>query len=386
MPTPAATAPTVAMPGQSGDLFADHSASTVAEEAQHRTVVYDTILNWADFDQWLERLHKTPLAAIDTETDSLDEMRAQIVGISFSVQAGEAAYIPLRHEGPDAPAQLPLDEVLVRLKPWLENPKHHKLGQHIKYDRHVFANHGIEVQGYAHDTMLQSYVLEVHKPHNLTSLAERHTGRKGITYEDLCGKGAHQIPFAQVPVDKAAAYSCEDSDQTLDVHNALWPLLQADDKLRFIYELEMQSSEALYRIERNGVLIDAPTLAAQSHELGQRILQLETEQPQAVGRNLLRQAGHAGGEEDRHRRPQHRRRSAGKAGRGLPPARQAAGAPQPRQAQRHLHRQARPTGAATHRPRAHALRAGRGCDRPLVQQRPQPAEHPHPHARRPPRA
>ncbi|MDH4425917.1 MAG: DNA polymerase I [Acidovorax sp.] len=280
---PAATAPTVAMPGQSGDLFADHSASTVAEEAQHRTVVYDTILNWADFDQWLERLQKAPLAAIDTETDSLDEMRAQIVGISFSVQAGEAAYIPLRHEGPDAPAQLPLDEVLARLKPWLQDPKHPKLGQHIKYDRHVFANHGIEVQGYAHDTMLQSYVLEVHKPHNLTSLAERHTGRKGITYEDLCGKGAHQIPFAQVPVDKAAAYSCEDSDQTLDVHNALWPLLQADDKLRFIYELEMQSSEALYRIERNGVLIDAPTLAAQSHELGQRILQLETEAYEIAG-------------------------------------------------------------------------------------------------------
>jgi DNA polymerase-1 len=280
---PAAAAPTVAMPGQSGDLFADHSASTVAEEAQHRTVVYDTILNWADFDQWLERLHKAPLTAIDTETDSLDEMRAQIVGISFSVQAGEAAYIPLRHEGPDAPAQLPLDEVLARFKPWLEDPKHHKLGQHIKYDRHVFANHGIEVQGYAHDTMLQSYVLEVHKPHNLTSLAERHTGRKGITYEDLCGKGAHQIPFAQVPVDKAAAYSCEDSDQTLDVHNALWPLLQADDKLRFIYELEIASSEALYRIERNGVLIDAPTLAAQSHELGQRILQLETEAYEIAG-------------------------------------------------------------------------------------------------------
>ncbi|MCZ8092628.1 MAG: DNA polymerase I [Acidovorax sp.] len=280
---PAAAAPTVAMPGQSGDLFADHSASTVAEEVQHRTVVYDTILNWADFDQWLERLHKAPLAAIDTETDSLDEMRAQIVGLSFSVQPGEAAYIPLRHEGPDAPAQLPLDEVLARLKPWLQDAKHHKLGQHIKYDRHVFANHGIEVQGYAHDTMLQSYVLEVHKPHNLTSLAERHTGRKGITYEDLCGKGAHQIPFAQVPVDKAAAYSCEDSDQTLDVHNALWPLLQADDKLRFIYELEMASSEALYRIERNGVLIDAPTLAAQSHELGQRILQLETEAYEIAG-------------------------------------------------------------------------------------------------------
>ena len=280
---PAATAPTVAMPGQSGDLFADHSASTVAEEAQHRTVVYDTVLNWADFDQWLQRLLKAELVAFDTETDSLDEMRAQIVGLSFSVQPGEAAYIPLRHEGPDAPAQLPIDEVLARLKPWLEDPKHAKLGQHIKYDRHVLANHGIEVRGYRHDTMLQSYVLEVHKPHNLTSLAERHTGRKGISYEDLCGKGVHQIPFAQVPVDKAAAYSCEDSDQTLEVHQALWPLLQADERLRAIYELEIATSEVLFRIERHGVLIDAPTLAAQSHELGQRILQLETEAYEIAG-------------------------------------------------------------------------------------------------------
>jgi len=281
---PAATnAPDVAMPGQSGDLFADHSASPVAEAAQHRSVVYDTILNWADFDQWMQRLQAAELVAIDTETTSLDEMRAEIVGISFSVQAGEAAYIPLAHAGPDAPEQLPLADVLARLKPWLEDGKRHKLGQHVKYDRHVFANHGIEVQGYAHDTMLQSYVLEVHKPHNLTSLAQRHTGRSGISYEDLCGKGAHQIPFAQVPVDKAAAYSCEDSDQTLDVHNALWPLLQADEKLRFIYELEMASSETLYRIERNGVLIDAPTLAAQSHALGQRIVQLETEAYEIAG-------------------------------------------------------------------------------------------------------
>ncbi|MDD2545650.1 MAG: DNA polymerase I [Burkholderiaceae bacterium] len=274
---PAPAAPPVALPGQSGDLFADHSASLVAEEAQQRSVVYDTILNWTDFDQWLQRLLQADLVAFDTETDSLDEMRARIVGLSFSVQPGEAAYLPLRHEGPDAPAQLPLDEVLARLKPWLEDPKHAKLGQHIKYDRHVLANHGIQVHGYVHDTMLQSYVLEVHKPHNLSSLAERHTGRKGISYEDLCGKGVHQIPFAQVPVDKAAAYSCEDSDQTLEVHQALWPLLQADERLRTVYELEIASSEVLFRIERNGVLIDAPTLAAQSHELGQRILQLQEE-------------------------------------------------------------------------------------------------------------
>ena len=238
---------------------------------------YDTILTWEMFDTWLARLQAADLVAVDTETTSLDEMRAEIVGISFSVKPGEAAYIPLRHAGPDAPSQLPFDEVLARLKPWLEDGSRKKLGQHVKYDRHVFANHGIEVQGYAHDTMLQSYVLEVHKPHGLASLAERHLGRSGIDYQDLCGKGAHQIPFSQVDVAKAAEYSCEDSDQTLDVHLALWPRLEADERLRFIYQLEMESSEVLYRIERNGVLIDAPTLAAQSHDLGQRIMQLEGE-------------------------------------------------------------------------------------------------------------
>ena len=238
---------------------------------------YETVLTQAQLDAWLDKLARAELVALDTETTSLDDMRAEIVGISFSVEPGEAAYIPLAHAGPDAPHQLPLEAVLAQLKPWLENPAALKLGQHVKYDRHVFANHGIEVQGYAHDTMLQSYVLEVHKPHGLASLAERHVGRKGLSYEDLCGKGAHQIPFSQVDVARATTYSCEDSDMTLDVHRVLWPRLQADDRLRGIYELEMASSEALYRIERNGVLIDAPTLASQSHELGQRILQLEQE-------------------------------------------------------------------------------------------------------------
>ena len=244
---------------------------------------YDTIFTWEALEAWLAKLEAADLAAVDTETTSLDEMRAEIVGISFSVTPGEAAYIPLTHDYPDAPAQLPRDEVLARLKPWLENPAKAKLGQHVKYDRHVFANHGIEVQGYAHDTMLQSYVLEVHKPHGLASLAERHTGRSGINYEDLCGKGASQIKFNQVDIAKAAEYSCEDSDQTLDVHRVLWPLLEKDAKLLFIYELEMKSSEALYRIERNGVLIDAPMLAKQSGELGARILQLEAEAHELAG-------------------------------------------------------------------------------------------------------
>ncbi len=272
-----AAAPAAVPSGASGDLFASPEATFVAEAAQGLEVAYDTILTWEDFDRWLARLQSAELVAIDTETTSLDELRAEIVGISFSVEPGTAAYVPLQHCGPDAPEQLPLGEVLARLKPWLEDATRPKLGQHIKYDRHVFKNHGIDVRGYAHDTMLQSYVLEVHKPHGLASLAERHTGRTGISYEDLCGKGAKQIPFAQVEVDKAAAYSCEDSDQTLDVHRVLWPLLQADEKLRGIYELEMASSERLFRIERNGVLIDAATLATQSHELGQRILQLEQE-------------------------------------------------------------------------------------------------------------
>ncbi|MBT9466323.1 DNA polymerase I [Hydrogenophaga sp.] len=265
--------------GKAGDgspgLFDEPDLGGSAERVTN--LKYDTIVDWAMFDDWLQRVLAAELVAVDTETTSLDEMRAEIVGISFSVKPGEAAYIPLRHSGPDAPEQLPFDEVLAKLKPWLEDGSRKKLGQHIKYDRHVFANHGIEVQGYAHDTMLQSYVLEVHKPHGLASLAERHLGRQGINYEDLCGKGAHQIPFAQVDVAKASEYSCEDSDQTLDVHLTLWPQLEANEKLRFVYQLEMESSEALYRIERNGVLIDAPMLAAQSHELGQRIVALEQE-------------------------------------------------------------------------------------------------------------
>ncbi len=259
------------------------SALEVMKPTPPSNVIYDTIFTWDALDAWLVKLLAADLVAVDTETTSLDQMQAEIVGISFSVTPGEAAYIPLMHDYPDAPAQLPRDEVLARLKPWLENPARLKLGQHIKYDRHVFANHGIEVQGYAHDTMLQSYVLEVHQPHGLSSLAERHLGRSGITYEDLCGKGVSQIRFNQVDVAKAAQYSCEDSDQTLSVHQVLWPQLQANEKLRFVYELEIKSSESLYRIESCGVLIDAPMLAQQSSELGLRMVQLETEAYEIAG-------------------------------------------------------------------------------------------------------
>ncbi len=272
-----ASAKSKAGPAGEPGLFDEPEFLQVPLAERATNLRYETIFDWATFDAWLARIEAAELVAVDTETDSLDEMLAQIVGLSFSVAPGEAAYIPLAHDYPAVPVQLPRDEVLARLKPWLENPARPKLGQHIKYDRHVFANHGIEVQGYAHDTMLQSYVLEVHKPHGLASLAERHVGRSGINYEDLCGKGAGQIKFNQVEIAKAAEYSCEDADQTLDVHRVLWPRLQADDKLRFVYELEIQSSEGLYRIERQGVLIDAPMLAKQSAELGARILQLESD-------------------------------------------------------------------------------------------------------------
>ena len=271
--TPAPRKPRANEPG----LFDEPEAPAAPTLARPSNLVYETVLDWPAFERWQARLQAAELVALDTETTSLNEMRAEIVGLSFSVQPGEAAYVPLAHDYPGAPDQLPRAEVLARLKPWLEDVSRPKLGQHVKYDRHVFANHGIEVQGYAHDTMLQSYVLEVHKPHGLASLAERHLGRGGISYEDLCGKGAGQISFSQVDIARAAEYSCEDSDQTLDVHRTLWPGLEADDKLRFIYQMEIASSEALYRIERNGVLIDAPMLAVQSHELGQRILQLEGE-------------------------------------------------------------------------------------------------------------
>ncbi len=270
-----------ATPGLFDEAPAEAEASIAAAPASN--LAYDTVLSWELFDAWLAKLEAAELAALDTETTSLDEMQAEIVGISFSVTPGEAAYIPLAHNYPDAPAQLPRDEVLARLKPWLENGAKKKLGQHVKYDRHVFANHGIEVQGYAHDTMLQSYVLEVHKPHGLASLAERHVGRTGIAYEDLCGKGVHQIPFSQVAIDRAAEYSCEDSDQTLDVHRVLWPQLEANAQLRSVYELEIETSETLYRMERNGVLIDAPTLASQSNDLGKRILALEQEAYEIAG-------------------------------------------------------------------------------------------------------
>jgi DNA polymerase-1 len=243
---------------------------------------YETVLTREAFGAWLDRLRGAAVAgelvALDTETDSLDAMKATIVGLSFSIEAGEACYIPLRHDYAGAPVQLPIDEVLGALKPWLEDASAPKLGQNAKYDTHVFENAGIRVRGYVHDTLLQSYVLEAHKPHNLESLALRHLNRQGISYEDVAGKGASQIPFGQVSVERATEYSGEDSEMTLAVHRVLWPQLEAEPRLRWVYEqLEMPVSAVLQRIERAGVLIDPQRLAEQSRQIGERLLQLERE-------------------------------------------------------------------------------------------------------------
>jgi DNA polymerase-1 len=261
------------------DLFAEAPPPADAAAIERR---YDTILSFEQLDAWLARLKAAPLVAVDTETDSLDPMRARIVGISFADKPGEAAYIPLRHEGPDVsnltPEQLPFDEVIARLRPWLEDESAKKIGQNLKYDRHVLANLGITLRGVAHDTMLESYVLEAHKTHNLEALAERHLGRKGLSYEDLCGKGAHQIPFAQVDVARASTYSGEDSEMCLHLHEVMGPQIEADAGLTRIYrDIEMPTAELLTRIERTGVLIDAARLQAQSHEIGQRLVTLEQE-------------------------------------------------------------------------------------------------------------
>jgi DNA polymerase-1 len=257
----------------------DTRAPAAAPQQSAKTAAagdYETVLTRERLAHWLERIAAAELVALDTETDSLDGMRARIVGISFATEPGAAAYVPLRHDYPGAPEQLPGDEVLARLKPWLEDERAAKVGQNIKYDLHVFANCGISARGYRHDTMLQSYVLEVHKAHSLESLAERHLGRRGLSYEDLCGKGAHQIAFAQVDVERASRYSGEDSEMALQVHRALWPRLEPDAKLRFVYErIEMPTSQVLLRIERNGVLLDATRLARQSKDLGERMVSLE---------------------------------------------------------------------------------------------------------------
>ena len=250
---------------------------------------YCTIQDWKTFDTWLQKISTAPLTAIDTETDSLDHMRARIVGISVSVAPFEAAYIPLGHIddfGALLDGQLPANEVLQRLAPWLADATKPKLGQNFKYDRHVFANCGLKTAGFVHDTMLQSYVLEAHLPHGLQNLAERHLQRSGTSYEDLCGRGAQQKPFASVPLEQAAHYACEDAEQTLAVHRALWPQICASENLRRIYALEIATAGVLFDVERCGVLVDAAALRQHSAELGARILELQQQAWQLAGQEF----------------------------------------------------------------------------------------------------
>ena len=253
---------------------------------------YQCIFDAAQLDAWLARLDAAALVSLDTETTDLDPMQARLVGISFAVpdaDAGlgdkmQAAYLPLGHSYAGAPAQLPLTATLEKLRPWLESPQHGKLGQHLKYDRHVFANHGVQLRGIVEDTLLQSYVLESDKSHDLGALAARHCGLSTISYDAVTGKGANRISFAQVDVARAAEYAAEDADVTLRVHQVLRPQLAAEPELEALYrDLELPIAEVLFRIERNGVLIDAATLAQQSDELGRKIMALETEAQQLAG-------------------------------------------------------------------------------------------------------
>ncbi len=255
----------------------------IASDTQMETH-YETILTWEQFETWLSKIKAAELAAFDTETTSLNALQAALVGISFSVEPGNAAYIPLTHRGPDAPQQLPLEEVLARLTPWLSDAQYKKVGQHIKYDEQVLANYGITLAGIEHDTLLESYVWEAHRNHDMDSLALRHLGVKTVKYEELCGKGAAQLCFDQAPFEPAAHYAAEDADVTLRLHQSLYPQLAEQPGLEYIYrDIEMPVSRVLRIVERNGVLLDTALLAQQSKELSERLVQLEAKAYQLAG-------------------------------------------------------------------------------------------------------
>ena len=238
--------------------------------------IYELVLDQAAFDAWLERLRAADLFAFDTETTSLNYLNARIVGVSFAVRPGEAAYVPLAHNYPGAPDQLNREEVLEQLRPLLEDAERPKLGQHLKYDAHVLANHGIRLRGIVHDTLLESYVLDSTARHDLDSLAERHLGLRTIHFEDVAGKGAKQLTFNQVALEQAGPYAAEDADVTLRLHRCLWPRLEQEPGLRRLYEaLEIPLIPVLLRMERIGVRINAAALRQQSGELAQRLWELE---------------------------------------------------------------------------------------------------------------
>ena len=245
---------------------------------------YELVLTQEQLTKWCAIIEQAELTAVDTETTSLDALQAQLVGISICVEAGTAAYIPVAHQYPGVAEQLSRDQVLAALKPWLENDAKAKVGQHLKYDSHVFANHGIHVQGITQDTLLESYVLESHKKHDMDSLSLRWLNRKTISYEEICGKGASQIGFEEVSLETALNYAAEDADVTLQLHQAMWPRLESNEKLRFIYEkIELPVSRVLQQVERNGVLIDSALLGKQSAEIGQRLLEIEKQAHELAG-------------------------------------------------------------------------------------------------------
>jgi len=262
---PPAAAETQAAPARS------HETERAAVE--HR---YETIATEADLERWVEELEAADLVSICTETTSEEPMQAHLVGLSFGTSAGRAAYLPVAHRYAGAPGQVDLDKALASIKPWLESERHRKLGHNVKYHQHVLANHGIAVRGIAHDALLESYVIESTARHDIESLASRHLGAKTVSRDELTGTGVQRIPFEQVDIAQAAAYSAEDADLTLQLHGVLHPKLAAEERLAAIYgEIEMPVREVLYRMERAGVLIDARQLDAMSHELGQKMLDLE---------------------------------------------------------------------------------------------------------------
>ena len=263
------------------DLFsAVEEAAAPAAPITH----YEAVLTEGGLERWLERIESAALTAIDTETTSLDPMAARLVGISLAVKENEGCYIPLAHRYPGAPEQLPLEATLARLKPWLECPQHRKVLQNAKYDAHVFANHGVRLAGIAHDTLLESYVIEAHKSHDMDSLAERWLGRKTIRYEEVCGKGASQIGFDEVEIERATQYAAEDAEVTLALHHAMAPKLEHAPDLRRVYEeIELPTSRVLFEMERTGVLIDRELLIQQGGELGLRMKELEARAYELAG-------------------------------------------------------------------------------------------------------
>jgi len=267
-----------------GSPDAAQEATSPAPQLARAPREYETVLTDKQLDVWLQRIEKAELVAFDTETTSLDPLKAELVGVSFSVEAGRAAYVPLAHRYAGAPRQLGRDAVLARLKPWLEDARRAKLGQNAKYDMHVLANHGVRLAGVAHDTLLESYVLESHRPHDMDSLAERHLGLKTITYDEVTGKGAGRIGFEEVAVERAAQYAAEDADVTLQLHRALYPRVEAEGKLSRIYrDVEMPLLAVLYAMERHGVLLDTGLLAELSREFGAKMVEIETKAHEQAG-------------------------------------------------------------------------------------------------------